>query len=245
MNVVVKLFAGARTTVGEREVTVEMPAGATAGGVLAVMVAHHPGLAPLAGVLRVAVNREYAEPSRVLTDGDEVALLPPVSGGLDQLDITAEPLSLETIARSVTRSSSGAIATFVGVVRESSRGRRVTSLEYEAYPEMAVATLGEIAAEIRARWAVDDVAIVHRVGRLVVGEASIVIAVSSPHRREALAACALAIERVKERAPIWKREVWADGSEWIGSTADEYRELHGASYETGVRDRGPGAGEQP
>jgi molybdopterin synthase catalytic subunit len=101
-------------------------------------------------------------------------------------------------------------------------------LEYDAYPEMAVAKMRQIGEELRDRWPVDQVAIVHRVGRLGVGEASVAIAISSPHRHEALAACAYAIERLKEVVPIWKKEVWTDGAEWIGSTVDEYRELRDA-----------------
>ena len=101
-------------------------------------------------------------------------------------------------------------------------------MEYDAYPEMAVAKMRQIGEELRDRWPVDQVAIVHRVGRLGVGEASVAIAISSPHRHEALAACAYAIERLKEVVPIWKKEVWTDGAEWIGSTVDEYRELRDA-----------------
>ncbi|MFA5027883.1 MAG: molybdenum cofactor biosynthesis protein MoaE, partial [Candidatus Methylomirabilota bacterium] len=118
-------------------------------------------------------------------------------------------------------------ASFLGVVRVLSRGRTVQYLEYEAYPEMAVASMRAIGEEIRGRFAVDQVAILHRVGRLGIGEASVAIAVASPHRREALEACAHAIERLKAVVPIWKKEVWADGSAWIGSTVDEYRELAG------------------
>lgn len=159
-----------------------------------------------------------------MAEGDEVALIPPVSGGLDLFEVTESPLSLDVMARAVGQNTSGAIASFLGVVREFSRGRRVDHLEYDAYPEMAVAKMRQIGDEIHARWPVDRVAIVHRVGRLTVGEASVAIAVASPHRQEALQACAYAIKRLKEIVPIWKKEVWADGSEWIGSTVDEYQQ---------------------
>ena len=150
--------------------------------------------------------------------------------------VTSEPLALDPLATAVGRNTAGAVATFLGIVREFSRGRQVVHLEYEAYPEMAEATMRQIGQEIRAKWPVDDVAIVHRVGVLRIGEASVAIAVSAPHRRAALEACAYAIERVKQIVPIWKKEVWSDGSQWIGSTVDEYRERAGSLQ----RERGAG-----
>jgi molybdopterin synthase catalytic subunit len=224
MKLTVKLFAGARDAVGERELDLDLPGPVTAGELLTSLAGTYPRLTPLVDALRLAVNREYAERSRVLGEGDEVALIPPVSGGADRMEVTAVPLSVDGVVRAVSRPTSGAVATFVGVVRESSRGRQVRSLEYDAYPEMATAKMREIATEIRQRWPVDDVAIVHRTGLLGIGEASVVIAVSSAHRKEALAACAFAIERLKAIVPIWKKEIWTDGSEWIGSTVEEYRE---------------------
>ncbi len=138
--------------------------------------------------------------------------------------VTREPLALDPLAAQVARNTAGAVATFLGIVRELSRGRQVVHLEYEAYPEMAEATMRQIGQEIRAKWPVDDIAIVHRIGVLRIGEASVAIAVSAPHRHAALEACAYAIERVKAIVPIWKKEVWSDGSQWIGSTVDEYKE---------------------
>jgi molybdopterin synthase catalytic subunit len=178
----------------------------------------------LADSVKVAVNHEYAEGERRLAESDELALIPPVSGGLDLFEVTESPLSLDALVRAVGQNTSGAIASFLGIVREFARGRQVVYLEYDAYPAMAVAKMREIGGEIRARWPVDRIAMVHRVGRLIVGEASVAIAIASPHRQEALQACAYAIERLKEIVPVWKKEVWADGSEWIGSTVDEYRE---------------------
>jgi len=131
-------------------------------------------------------------------------------------DITDQPLLLEPLVNAVRRSSSGAIATFLGVVREQTRGRQVRYLEYEAYREMAIPKMREIADEIRRKWEVDEIAMVHRIGHLQVGEASVAIAVASPHRHQALAACAYAIDRLKETVPIWKKEVWTDGEEWVG-----------------------------
>jgi MoaE-MoaD fusion protein len=224
MKIHMRLFASAREVVGKQEVIVDVPEGVTAADLLIQLVAQYPDLRRQAPSLRLAVNHEYVEGGRRLAEGDEVALIPPVSGGLDLFEVTESPLSLDVMARAVGQNSSGAIASFLGVVREFSRGRRVDHLEYDAYSEMAVAKMRQIGEEIHARWPVDRVAMVHRVGRLTVGEASVAIAVASPHRQEALQACAYAIERLKEIVPIWKKEVWADGSEWIGSSVDEYQQ---------------------
>ena len=138
-------------------------------------------------------------------------------------DITDQPLFLEPLVQAVRQSSSGAIATFLGVVREQTRGRQVLYLEYEAYREMAIPKMREIADEIRQKWQVDEIAMAHRIGHLEIGEASVAIAVSAPHRHQALAACAYAIDRLKETVPIWKKEVWTDGEEWVGpATCDRH-----------------------
>lgn len=131
------------------------------------------------------------------------------------IDITDQPLSLEPLIDIVKRSSAGAIVSFLGIVREQTRGRQVRYLEYEAYREMAISKMCEIADEIRQKWKIDEIAIMHRIGRLQIGEASVAIAVSAPHRHEAFAACAYAIDRLKEVVPIWKKEVWTDGEEWV------------------------------
>ena len=138
-------------------------------------------------------------------------------------DITDQPLSLDPLVSAVTRPSSGAVASFLGVVREQTRGRRVLYLEYEAYREMAIPKMREIADEIRGKWKVDEIAMVHRIGHLEIGEASVAIAVSAPHRHQALAACAYAIDRLKETVPIWKKEVWTDGEEWVGPGTCEHQ----------------------
>jgi molybdopterin synthase catalytic subunit len=219
-----KLFAAAKEIVGRREVILDLPEGTTTGQFLQRVVAEYPSLQGLAPSMLMAVNREYVGSGHVLTEDDEVALIPPVSGGTDLYEVSEDTLSLDTLAKAVGENTSGAVASFLGIVREFARDRQVLYLEYDAYPEMAVAKMREIGDEIRRRWPVDRIAMVHRVGRLGIGEASVAIAVSSPHRREALQACAYAIERLKEIVPIWKKEVWADGSEWIGSTVDEYQE---------------------
>ena len=164
--------------------------------------------------LLYAVNREYAEREQPLADGDEVALIPPVSGGAIRL--SADPLSLDAVTREVADDGAGAIATFTGTVRASSRGRSVVHLEYEAYEDMAEHVMAQIADELKARYDLHDVAIHHRVGRVGIGEPSVVIAVSAAHRAAALAACKDAIDTLKETVPLWKKEIYEGGEEWIG-----------------------------
>jgi MoaE-MoaD fusion protein len=166
-----------------------------------------------AGLL-YAVNREYADRDLELSDGDEVALIPPVSGGAFR--VTEEPLSLDAAVAEVADERAGAIATFTGTVRRQSHGREVTHLEYEAYAEMAEDVMAQLAADLEARHELSRVAIHHRVGRLEIGEASVVIAVSAPHRQDALVACREAIDTLKETVPLWKKEVYEGGEEWLG-----------------------------
>jgi molybdopterin synthase catalytic subunit len=204
--VTVRLFAGLRERAGwaRREVDA-----ATVGDVWpALALGDEPD-----GLL-YAVNKQYAERSRSLADGDEVALIPPVSGGAFLL--SDKPLSLDRVVGEVRSDEAGAIATFTGTTRVHSRGRTVTHLDYEAYEGMAERVMEEIAAELRRRYDVTGIAIHHRVGRVEIGETSVAIAVSAPHRQDALAACKDAIDELKERVPLWKKEVYEGGEEWIG-----------------------------
>jgi molybdopterin synthase catalytic subunit len=164
-----------------------------------------------------AVNAEYVTPDQPLRDGDELALIPPVSGGAPEglFEVTAEPLDPQRLADHVLRDESGAVALFLGVVRDNSMGRRVLYLEYDAYPEMATRVMRQIAEEAMARWPLTGIAMQHRTGRLEIGEASLVIAVSSPHRKEAFEACHHLVDRFKEVVPVWKKEVWEGGEVWI------------------------------
>ncbi len=207
MRVTVRLFAGLRERAGwaAREVN----GVATVADVWPALALgdEPPGLL-------YAVNREYAQPERALVDGDEVAVIPPVSGGAFKL--SADPLSVEATIDEASADEAGAIATFVGTTRVHSRGRAVTHLEYEAYEGMAEQVMAEIADELRERYDLCAVAIHHRVGRVGIGERSVVIAVSAPHRQDALAACKDAIDTLKERVPLWKKEVYEGGEEWIG-----------------------------
>jgi molybdopterin synthase catalytic subunit/molybdopterin converting factor small subunit len=206
VTVRVRLFAGLRERAGwsQREID--------AATVADIWRALELGDEP-AGLL-YAVNKEYATPDRALLDGDEVALIPPVSGGAFLL--SDEPLSLDRVVDEVRDEQAGAIATFTGTTRIQSRGRTVTHLDYEAYEGMAERVMAEIAEALQSRYQLSAVAIHHRVGRVGIGETSVVIAVSAPHRQDALAACKDAINELKERVPLWKKEVYSDGEEWIG-----------------------------
>ena len=206
MTITVRLFAGLREQAGWS--TRELEAARVADVWPALGLGNEPE-----GLL-YAVNREYAERELELHDGDEVALIPPVSGGAFR--VTDEPLSLDAVVAEVADERAGAVATFTGTVRRQSRGREVTRLEYEAYAEMAEDVMVELAADLLERYELCVIAIHHRVGTLGIGEASVVIAVSAPHRRDALAACKNAIDWLKETVPLWKKEVYEGGEEWIG-----------------------------
>ena len=207
MRVKVRLFAGLRERAGVAERELE--------GVTRVSdVWAALGLGDEPEGLLYAVNRRYAERERELADGDEVALIPPVSGGAFR--VTEEPLSLAAVVDEVADESAGAVATFLGTVRRESRGRTVLYLEYEAYAEMAEDVMAQLAAELEQRYDLWAVAIHHRVGRVEIGEASVAIAVSAPHRQDALAACKDAIDTLKQTVPLWKKEVYEGGEEWLG-----------------------------
>jgi molybdopterin synthase catalytic subunit/molybdopterin converting factor small subunit len=203
----VRLFAGLRERAGwgERELD----------GVTRVSdVWPTLGLGPEPEGLLYAVNKEYADGEHELADGDEVAIIPPVSGGSFRL--SADTLSLDAAVDEVRDERAGAIATFVGTTRVASRGRTVHHLEYEAYAGMAENVMAEIAVSLQERYDLCEVAIHHRVGRVEIGDASVVIAVSAAHRQDALAACKDAIDTLKEQVPLWKKEVYEGGEEWIG-----------------------------
>jgi molybdopterin synthase catalytic subunit len=207
VRVTIRLFAGLRERAGTSRRELEDVA-----RVADVWARLELGDEP-AGLL-YAVNREYAERDQELRDGDEVALIPPVSGGAFR--ISAEPLDLGAAVAEAASDEAGAIATFVGTVRASSRGRDVDYLEYEAFEEMAEPMLERLAGELTAKHGLTAVAIHHRVGRVDIGEASVIIAVSAPHRASALDACREAIDTLKTTIPLWKKEVYEGGEEWIG-----------------------------
>jgi molybdopterin synthase catalytic subunit len=205
----VRLFAALRERKGSGSVEIELPEGALLGDVWPLL-----GLGDEPEGLLYAVNRSYAAATARLAPGDEVAVIPPVSGG--DLRLSERPLSLEDAVAEVRSDEAGAIATFVGTTRNRSRDRDVLHLEYEAYEGMAEEVMADLAATLKTRHALCEVAIHHRVGRVDVGETSVVIAVSAPHRGAALAACREAIDELKVTVPLWKKEVYAGGEEWIG-----------------------------
>jgi len=206
VTVRVRLFAGLRERAGWSQREVDAQSVAEVWDAL--------GLGDEPNGLLYAVNKEYATRDRALVDGDEVALIPPVSGGAFVL--SEEALSLDRAVEEVRDDEAGAIATFTGTTRIQSRGRTVTHLDYEAYEGMAEQVMAEIAGGLSARYELSGVAIHHRVGRVGIGETSVVIAVSAPHRQDALAACKDAIDELKGRVPLWKKEVYEGGEEWIG-----------------------------
>jgi molybdopterin synthase catalytic subunit/molybdopterin converting factor small subunit len=207
MRVTVRLFAGLRERAGQARV--ELDDVQRIGDVWPAL-----GLGEEPAGLLYALNREYVERAQELHDGDEVALIPPVSGGAFLL--SGEPLRLEAAVAEVAGDDAGAIATFVGTVRRHSRGRDVEYLEYEAYEEMAEPMLRTLADELTAKHGLCRMAVHHRVGRVEIGEPSVVIAVSAPHRAAALEACREAIDTLNETIPLWKKEVYSRGEEWIG-----------------------------
>ena len=214
-----RLFARLREQAGTDAENVELPAGSTVADVYEALQKLHPGLQADPKAVRAALNQEFAGWDAVVADGDEVAFIPPVSGGAHGagilFELTSRPLDARRIEAAVAHKGAGAICTFTGVVRDNSRGRSVTHLEYEAYAEMATAQMRKIAGEIEEKWPEARVAMAHRTGRLEIGEPSVVVSVSSPHRAEAIAACKWGIDRLKETVPIWKKEHATDGTYWI------------------------------
>jgi molybdopterin synthase catalytic subunit/molybdopterin converting factor small subunit len=205
----VRLFAGLREHAGFGEREVKLEDGASAGDVWSSL-----DLGDEPAGLVYAVNRSYTERDEPLADGDEVALIPPVSGGGFRL--IEGPIDAPSVMAEAESDQAGAIASFVGTVRARSRDRNVLYLEYEAYEGMAEQVMAELAVTLKSKYALCEVAIAHRIGRVEIGEASVAIAVSAPHRHDALAACKEAIDTLKQTVPLWKKEVYEGGEEWIG-----------------------------
>ncbi len=214
MRVRLLLFAGLREAVGSKEHLLEVPDGAPLGDVLARAEARLPALARWRGRLVVSLNEARRPLETIVRDGDEIALLPPVSGG-SLAALRSAPLSLDELLAAVRSPGCGGIVTFIGVVRDHSRGQSIEHLEYEAYEPMAEAEMQRIAGEVRARWPGARIALTHRVGRLEIGEAAVMIAVAAPHRAEAFEACRYAIDTLKQSVPIWKKEFGTEGTSWV------------------------------
>jgi molybdopterin converting factor subunit 1 len=209
-------FAAARERAGCSEETVELSGAPSVRDVLAELGRRHPELVRLVPHLRVAVNQTFSGHDTPVPDGAEVALIPPVAGGAGCFRVTDRPLALDEVVRAVEGAGLGGVVTFTGQVRDQTRGRAVVRLEYEAYAPMAERVFEQIGAEAAARWEGSRLAIIHRVGVLQPGELAVVIAASAPHRAAAFDACRHAIERLKQDAPIWKKEIFADGEVWVG-----------------------------
>jgi MoaE-MoaD fusion protein len=207
VRVTVRLFAGLRERAGRGRLELDDVTSVDAVWERLELGDEPPGLL-------YAVNREYVTRGHVLHDGDEVAVIPPVSGG--SFVLSSQPLDVAAVVAEAESDDAGAISTFVGTVRRSSRGREVVRLEYEAFEEMAEPMLRSLADELTERHGLCAVAIHHRVGVVEIGEPSIVIAVSAPHRAAAIEACREAIDTLKQTIPLWKKEIYEDGSEWIG-----------------------------
>lgn len=214
MNITVSLFAAHREAVGTSTVHLAVPAGTTSGGVWEILSAQYPNLQGTPRPTAVAINDTVVPPGSALADGDRVALLAPVSGG-SLIELVRDPIRVESVLESVRHPGAGAALLFLGTVRDHSRGRQVERLEYEAYDALARTEMARISEQVAERWSA-RIAIVHRLGALAIGEISVAIAVSAPHRREAFEAGRFAIDALKQTVPIWKKEIWAGGAEWIG-----------------------------
>ncbi len=235
MRIAVRTFAAYRQAIGQGAFTLDLPAGTTPGQVWSTLAERYPDLRRFPPPARFAVNDEFVGPEHALAEQDEVALIPPVSGGGDaaggagagagpvtaeiRVGLTREPIDAAALVASVGDPRAGAVVLFCGTVREHSRDRHVQFLEYEAYEALAEREMRRIAEEAARRWPVLRLAAVHRLGHLNVGETSVAIAVSTPHRADAFAAARFVIDTLKQSVPIWKKEVWGDGEEWIGSGA--------------------------
>lgn len=213
-------FAMFREHIGKSEEQLEIPAGTTAGDIFEIVAGAYPALAGMRKSTLVMVNQEYAEANQLLATGDEIALIPPVSGGDHRFRCTEDVLDPRDIEALVAADDAGALVTFVGTVRNHARGMAVKSLEYEAYPAAAEKMLAQVGGEVQEQWPEVRIAISHRFGHLQPGEASVVICTASAHRDDAYAASAWAISRIKEIVPIWKKELYDDGSVWVGSEHD-------------------------
>ena len=217
MRINIRLFAVLREKVGVDEIPLDVEEGSTVAEVAQILMRKYPELRPMADIALFAVNTEYVEANYVLSKNDELALIPPVSGGIPRAHVTADILDTKTITQSVHKPEYGAVTTFEGIVREQNLGRKVAYLVYDAYIPMAEAEMERIAVEAEQKWGSMGVSMSHRTGRLEIGEVSIVVTVSSGHRKESFDACRYIVDQIKTRVPIWKKEVWEDGEEWIGT----------------------------
>jgi molybdopterin synthase catalytic subunit len=216
MQVTVRLFGSLREATGAKEIAVSLDAGARISDLFALLAADHGAFEKLGAKLRVAVNQNVVAFEHPLADGDEIAFLPPVSGGAEpkRCWISDQPLDTGAVVNRVLGPDAGGIVTFVGTVRDTSRGHSIRHLEYEAYPEMAEREMEKICDEAAEQWGA-RVAVAHRVGHLPIGEIAVVVAAAAKHRAEAFAACRYTIDVLKQRVPIWKKEFAESGEYWV------------------------------
>jgi MoaE-MoaD fusion protein len=218
MNVHVRLFASYREAAGAGQVDLDLPPGATVRDAIAELLRRHPPLSRIAQIV-VAKNRDYVDLDEAIGDGDELALIPPVSGGAvtadDRILVSREALSIDAAVGSVRGPDAGGIVVFLGTVRDENRGKTVRHLEYEAYPEMAERKMREIAGRLESAHAPLRVAIHHRVGDLDIGDIAVIVVAVAPHRDAAFIAARAAIDELKRVVPIWKKEYTSDGAVWI------------------------------
>jgi molybdopterin converting factor subunit 1 len=228
ITVRILFFGGARDAVGAEEISFELPEASNMTTAREAILAQHPALARFGKSLLFAVNQEYAEPDRKIHNGDELAVFPPVSGGEvaqtsggdgthDFFELTTNKIDVGQVARRVILPECGATVSLDGYAREWTKGRRTLYLVYEAYAPMAINELKKLGAQAHEKFDIGHIGIVHRTGRLEIGETSVVISVSAPHRRAAFEACEWAIRELKRTVPIWKKEVFEDGEVWVES----------------------------
>jgi len=215
VEITVKLFGSLREAVGAKELSVRLEEGAGVGELRGLLARRHPAFLEMAGRVRVAVNQEICGEDVMLQEADEVAFLPPVSGGAQACcSLSDEPLDIGEVVERVAGPDVGGLVTFVGTVRNVSRGHPIRYLEYEAYRGMAEAEMQKIADEAASQWPGSRVAVAHRTGHLRIGEIAVVVVAAAPHRAEAFAAARYSIDTLKQRVPIWKKEVAEDGEYW-------------------------------
>jgi molybdopterin synthase catalytic subunit len=230
----IRLFATLRERAGASELTRDFSDDATVAQIWERLKAEFPALEGHRDAVRFAVNQEYVEDDYRPRPGDEIAFIPPVSGGVDAapwigpIKIIRERVEVVALEAAVADPAAGAICTFVGTTRESNVGRKVLRLEYEAYEAMALSEIRKLAEEAGRRWEITRIAITHRIGVVEIGETSVAIAVSAPHRAEGFDACRFAIDRLKEIVPIWKKEHFEGGEVWIGCQTSHPPHAHPA-----------------